>query len=106
MLKTFPGLPGTFWLLTIAEVLAFGVAAVALLRGEFLRLRPPTWLVILLTWSLFVFLMLAFGLWLTADYNGTFQQFVYFSLTLLTLQYVAKPVGTTPEHRGEGAAAR
>lgn len=96
-LGSFPGLPATFWLLTAAEMTGFVLAAGALLRGEFLRLRPPSCLVILLVWSLFVFLMLAFGLWLTADYNGTFQQFVYFSLTLVALQYAGKPGGSLPE---------
>jgi hypothetical protein len=35
-----------------------------------------------------VFLQLGFGQWLTAEYNGAFQQFVYFSGTLLSLQFV------------------
>jgi hypothetical protein len=87
-LATFPGLAATFWLLTISEVLAFALAAMALARGEFIRQRPPTWLTTMLAWSLFVFIQLAFGQWLTADYNSAFQLFVYFGVTLVSLQFV------------------
>ena len=96
-LASFPGLPATFWLLTATEMLGFLLAVGALIRGEFLRLRPASCLLLLLTWSLFTFLMLAFGLWLTGDFNGTFQQFVYFSLTLVALQYAGKPMGAMQE---------
>ena len=94
ILGTFPGSSASFWLLAAAEMLGVGLAAGALLRGEFVRLRPPTCLLLLLTWSLFTFLMLSFGLFLTADYNGTFQQFAYFGLTLVALQYAGKPTSS------------
>jgi hypothetical protein len=42
----------------------------------------------MLAWSLFVFIQLAFGQWLTADYNSAFQLFVYFGVTLVSLQFV------------------
>lgn len=79
----FPGLTATFWTLAMAEVIGFGLAVVALARLEFLK--EPLWLARMLTWSLFVFIMLAFGQWLTNEFNGTFQQFCYFSGTLLAL---------------------
>jgi len=87
-LATFPGLSASFWLLALAELLGFGLAAVALLHGEFLGRRPPLWLTTMLGWSLFVFLQLGFGQWLTADYNGTAQLFMYFGVTLVALQFV------------------
>src|SRR5262245_27829090 len=68
ILATFPGLTVTFWLLTAAELLALVLWLGALLRGEFLRLRPPAWLTAGLVWSLFVFVMLAFGQWLTKEF--------------------------------------
>ena len=79
----FPGLQATFWMLAIAELIGFALALVALARLEFLK--EPLWLARMLTWSLFVFLMLAFGQWLTNEFTGTFQQFCYFSGTLLAL---------------------
>ena len=86
-LATFPGLTATFWLLALSELLAFALAIVALVRIEFLRQRPAIFLCATLAWSLFVFLQLGFGLWLTADFNGAFQQFMYFTGTLVALHF-------------------
>jgi hypothetical protein len=88
ILARFPGLAASFWLLAAAEVLAFGLAVAALVRGEFLGRRPPTWLTTMLVWSLFVFIQLGFGQWLTSEFNGTFQLFAYFGVTLVALQFV------------------
>lgn len=95
ILARFPGLTTSFWLLAAAELLAFALALIALLRGEFLGRRPPTWLAVMLVWSLFVFIQLGFGQWLTADYNGTFQLFAYFGVTLVALQFIA-PASARP----------
>jgi hypothetical protein len=88
ILAGFPGLTASFWLLTVAELIAFALALLALLCGEFMGRRPPTWLTAMLVWSLFVFIQLGFGQWLTAEYNATFQLFVYFGVTLIALQFV------------------
>lgn len=88
LLSTFPGLTAAFWLLAASELLAFGLAALSLILGEFLERRPARWLPAMLVWSLFVFVQLGFGQWLTAEFNGTFQLFLYFSGTLLALQFV------------------
>ena len=87
-LAKFPGLTSSFWLLTAAELAAFALAIVALVRLEFFGQRRPVWLVGTLVWSLFVFVQLGFGQWLTADYNATFQLFAYFGVTLVALQFV------------------
>ena len=79
----FPGLHATFWMLATAELIGFALAIVALVRLEFLR--EPLWLARMLAWSLFVFCMLSFGLWLTKDPVGGFQQFCYFCGTVATL---------------------
>lgn len=92
MLASFPGLTASFWLLTIAEVLAFGLAAVAILRVEFLERRAPLFLPAALVWSLFVFVQLGFGQWLTAEYNATHQLFMYFSGILVALYFVSPAV--------------
>jgi len=88
ILARFPGLTASFWLLAAAELLAFILALIALVRGEFLGRRPPTWLTAMLVWSLFVFVQLGLGQWLTAEYNATFQLFTYFGITLLALHFV------------------
>ena len=89
MLAKFPGLTATFWILAIGEVLAFGLAAAALVRGEFLGKRPPMLLAAMLVWSLFLFVQLGLGQWLTAEFNGTQQLFMYFCGTLIALGFVA-----------------
>lgn len=86
------GLSATFWILTVSELLAFALAGVALLRFEFARGRPPTVLTATLVWSLFVFLQLGFGQWLTGEFNGAFQQFVYGSGTLVALLIVCPEI--------------
>jgi len=92
-LASFPGLTVVFWLLTISELLALALAVTALLRLEFLRQSSATYLAVTLVWSLFVFLQLGFGQWLTGEFNGAFQQFLYFSGTLLALHFVQQPAG-------------
>lgn len=84
----FPGLTATFWLLAISEAAAFALTVAALLRAEFLERRPAAFLPLALVWSLFVFLQLGFGQWLTGEFNGAFQQFMYFAGTLIALHMV------------------
>lgn len=95
-LGKFPGLFATFWLLTLSELAAFVLAGIALVRLEFARMSSPVWLTGTAVWSLFVFLQLGFGQWITKEFNGAFQQFVYFAGTLLALSIVtAAPAGQT-----------
>lgn len=88
ILAKFPGLTASYWLLTGAELLAFALGLIALLRGEFFGRCRPTWLTAMLVWSLIVFVQLAFGQFLLADPNATFQLFTYFGVTLLALHFV------------------
>jgi len=88
ILARFPGLTPSFWLLTGAELLAVLLGAIALVRFEFLGRCRPTFLTALLTWSLLVFVGLAFGQWLTSDFNGASQIFIYFGITLFAMHYV------------------
>ena len=93
-LAKFPGLSATFWILTSSECLAFLLAAVALFTGEFLGRRPPRMLQLMLVWSLFIFVQLGFGQWLTSEFNATAQLFAYFAGTIVCLHYVeAKAAG-------------
>ena len=99
-MATFPGLAATFWILAVSELLAFALAGVALLSGEFLGRKPLKFLPLTLAWSLFVFLQLGFGQWLTGEFTGAFQQFVYFSGTLLSLQFATAPPGNSIQVAG------
>src|SRR5215212_1328821 len=64
-LATFPGVGVSFWTLAILEGLTAGLAGLALVRGEFLERRGLLFLPTMLVGSLFVFLQLGFGQWLT-----------------------------------------
>lgn len=90
ILGRFPGVAASFWLVTLAETVTFLLVLASLLRGEFLRPGAPAWLTAGLLASLWVFVQLGFGLWLTQDFNGAFQQFVYFGVTLLALRAVGR----------------
>ena len=91
---SFPGLSATFWLLAASELLAFLLGVIALVRLEALRTpREPRWLTGMIVWSLFVFLELSFGQWLIADFAGGFQEFVYFSGTLVALLFTGSAAG-------------
>ncbi len=96
---SFPGLTAVFWMLAISELLALLLAVTALLRLEFLRQSSATYLAVALVWSLFVFLQLGFGQWLTGESSGAFQQFMYFSGTLLALHFVKQ----TPVRSGNAS---
>lgn len=98
ILGTFPGVKLAFWGLALAEMVAAGIALISGLRLEFLRPAPAVWLEAGVVWSLFVFLALGFGLWLTNDFNGGFQQFVYFCGTLVVLLTV-RSLRRTPAGR-------
>ena len=86
-LAVFPGLTSTFWLLTASELAAFALAIAALCRLEFVS-RKPVVLMLMLTWSLFVFAQLSLGQWITSDFTATAQLFGYFAGTLVALTYV------------------
>jgi hypothetical protein len=98
ILGIFPGVKGSFFLLTASETLGFILAAIALARAEFLPRRSVVFLPIAVAWSLLVFVQLSLGLWMTSDFNGCFQQFLYFSGTLVALQFVQRPaIESVPE---------
>jgi hypothetical protein len=93
ILARFPGLTPSFWLLAGAELLAFVLATAALVRCDFIEKREPQILKIMLVWSLFVFVQLGFGQWLTKEFNGTAQLFAYFAGTLVCLHFVSSRTG-------------
>lgn len=101
-LAAFPGVRATWWMLTASELAAFALAATALIRGEFLARREPCWLTAGLVWSLFVFVQLGLGQWLTGEFTGAHQLFMYFCGTLVALAWVqreGRPAGE-PGARG------
>ncbi len=105
MLASFPGLTATFWILALCESTAFVLAAISILRAEFLERRPPLFLTLSLVLSLFVFTGLAFGQWLTSDFNSTPLLFMYFVGTLIALQFVAPELRVASSLKQEAPGA-
>ncbi len=94
ILATVPGLRASFWILTFSELVAALLVLASALRLEFLAKRAPSLLLAALTLSLFVFVQLSLGQWLTSDFQATFQLFTYFCGTLLALRVVLEsPTG-------------
>ncbi|MCW5937072.1 MAG: hypothetical protein KIT11_07190 [Fimbriimonadaceae bacterium] len=86
-LAQFPGTTVAFYMIAVMETVAFLLAALSLVRGEFLGQRSP----VLLKWALAVssltFIKLGFGLRLVMDSQGGFQQYVY-AVGALTLWFL------------------
>lgn len=87
-LATFPGLTATFWILTAGEILGLALCLISLARLEFLPRRQTPWLQLMLVWSLFLFVQLGLGQWITSEFNATFMLFTYFCGTLLALHHI------------------
>ncbi|TVQ70035.1 MAG: hypothetical protein EA363_08545 [Balneolaceae bacterium] len=88
-LSAWPGglfLP--FYTIVVTESLAFLLAAVSFIRAEWLKNRETTWLAGSLVLSLFIFVILGYGLRLTGQFGGAANAFFYFGTTLLALWYV------------------
>ena len=79
-----------YYTIAVTETLAALLFLVSLFRGEFLSGRDKTWLKAGLVLSLFIFVILTFGLRLTAQFQGTANTFFYFGATLLCLYIVEK----------------
>jgi len=87
-LSSFPGMWASFYSIALLETLLALGAIGALLRGEFLAGRTPSWLAATLAGSLFAFLQLGFGKRLIADHDDAAKLFLYFAGTLVMLWYV------------------
>ena len=87
-LLEFPGLTLAFWSVAATELLGLVLAVLSIISLEFLERRPLRWLTATCVWSLFIFLQLGFGQWLTSDYGGAYQHFTYFAGTLVALHVV------------------
>ena len=87
------GLFMPFYTIVLTETAAFLLAAVSLLRGEWIKENGNTWLRSSLILSLFIFVILSYGLRLTGQFSGTANTFFYFGTTLVSLWYIErKPV--------------
>ncbi len=79
-----------FYTIVITETVAFLLAAVSFFRGEWLKSRGNTWLKSSLVLSLFIFVILGYGLRLTSQFSGAANAFFYFGSTLIALWYVER----------------
>jgi hypothetical protein len=89
---TFYPLPGglflPFYTIVVTETAAFLLAAVSLLRGEWIKGRQNTWLKSSLVLSLFIFVILGYGLRLTGQFSSAANTFFFFGSTLIALWYI------------------
>lgn len=84
------GLFTPYYLLALGESLIFTVFLISLARLEFVSGRNKLFLKYGLLFSLFIFVILAYGLRLTSQFQGTANGFFYFGTTLLALWIVEK----------------
>ncbi len=82
------GLFMPYYTIAVSETLAFLLFIVSLARLEFLPNRQTHFLQYGLILSLFIFVILAYGLRLTGQFQGTANAFFYFGATLVSLIYV------------------
>lgn len=86
---TLPGgLFMAYYTIAITETLAVVFFALSLFKREFLPQNSKRWLLTGLLLSLFIFVILAYGLRLIGNFGGTANTFFYFGATLLSLWYV------------------
>lgn len=87
-------LPGGLFLpyytIAVTETLAFFLALWSVFRREFLPNRSRPILRAALTLSLFIYVILGFGLRLTAQFPGAANLYMYFGVTLLALWMVER----------------
>lgn len=85
ILAKVPGLTISFYSIAIFETLAALIAALSLLRAEFLRSGRPVMLYVALLTSLALFVQLSVGKQLLSDFAGIHDLFMYFAGTLVML---------------------
>lgn len=101
----FPGgLFLTFYTIVIAETLVFLLAAASFLRGEWLAYGKAPLLRFSLVLSLFIFVVLGYGLRLTGQFGGAANAYFYFGATLVALWYTEQMASTqkTAESKNQG----
>lgn len=87
-------LPGGMFLpyytIAVTEALAFILFLVSFFKMEWLQSSSKKYLKYGLILSLFIFVILAYGLRLVSEFQGTANAFFYFGATLLTLYIVER----------------
>ncbi len=76
-----------FYSIVVSETIAFLLAAVSFFRAEWLKSREITFLRHGLVLSLFIFVILSYGLRLTGQFGGAANTFFYFGTILLALWF-------------------
>lgn len=84
------GLILPYFTIAITETLAALLVIVSLAKREFLSEKQPVFLIASLILSLFIFVILGYGLRLTGQFGGTANTFFYFGATLLCLMYATR----------------
>lgn len=82
----------SFYLITFLETAVFFMMLISLFRLEWLKDSNKLYLRIGLTLSLFIFVILGYGLRMSGDFGGAANLFFYFGATLIALFVVEKEV--------------
>jgi len=94
-------LPGGLFLpyytIAVTEAAAFFLALASLLLGEWMKDKPKIMLKSCLVLSLFIFVILAYGLRLVSEFQGTANAFFYFGATLIALYVTEKASGSADQ---------
>lgn len=93
-ISRFPGVKAAYLSIALAELLAFMLCVVSLVRLEFFIASDPLFLKWALICSMMIFVMLGFGQRLTSDFVGSANSFQYFVGTLVcyaVLELIPRP---------------
>lgn len=79
-----------YYTIAVTEATAFFLALISFFRLEWIRGNPKYFLKLSLILCLFIFVILAYGLRLTGEFQGTANTFFYFGVTLFALYLTEK----------------
>lgn len=91
------GLIFPYYTIAVTEALAFILFLISLIKMEWLQTSNKKYMKYGLILSLFIFVILAYGLRLVSEFQGTANAFFYFGATLLALYIVEKESIEEPE---------
>lgn len=79
-----------YYTIAVTEATAFFLALISFFRLEWIRGNTKYFLKLSLILCLFIFVILAYGLRLTGEFQGTANTFFYFGVTLFSLYLTEK----------------
>lgn len=87
------GLAFSYYTIAITETLAFVFFILSVFRVEWVKSSDKMYLRLGLIMSLFIFVILSYGLRMVGEFGGTANTFFYFGVTLFALYLTEKECG-------------